>query len=211
MTIRIRRRRRGATLVELLLFLALVAITAVSLLPLLFTSAEDRLLQQTVSLVEQNGTQLLQTLAYRIRHAERIVSPAQGVSASVLALQSSSGSTNPTLFGVSTGALIMVQRTVKQTLSSQQVAVENFRVRNTSESGTRQSVLISFTVARTIRLQSPRSYRRTFEAVFSPFPDDEYHAETCSCIAPSCSGGYYQWQVCDNGQCLDAQTEMKCP
>lgn len=203
--------RPGTTLIELLLFTAILVIVSVSVIPILFYATEDRLLQQTASVVEQNGTQLLQTIAYRVRHAERIISPSPGTAGSVLVLQTSSGATNPTIIGISTGAMLFIHHTIQETLSSTQVAVEDLEFRNTSTSATRQSVQVTFRLSRTIRLQSPRSYSRQFEAVFTVFPDDDLHEEDCVCAVPGCAGDYYAWQVCEEAQCLTAQTELECP
>lgn len=204
--------RKGTTLIELLIFIAILAIVSVAVLPLLFAATEDRLLQQTISLVEQNGAQLLQTIGNEARHAERVISPALGATGSILTLQTSSGSTSPTIVGFATGALVLVRRTAKQTLSSTQVAIGDFSVRNTSTSVSRQSVMVSFTVSRTIRLQAPRTFSRTFEALFTLYPDDRPHAEACTCAVPGCAGnGTYVWQVCEMGSCLTAQTALQCP
>lgn len=56
--------RPATTLIELLIYVAILGVIAAVVLPILFMSTEDRLLQQTVSVVEQNGTQLLQTISY---------------------------------------------------------------------------------------------------------------------------------------------------
>src|SRR5207248_1996679 len=97
------RLRSGTTLIELLIFIAILAIAGSAILPLLFASTEDRILQQTVSIVEQNGSQILQTIGYRIHHAERVLDPLLRGSGSVLALQTGSGSENPTIIGISSG------------------------------------------------------------------------------------------------------------
>ncbi len=205
-------RRRGTTLVELLIFMAVLALVGIAVLPILFATAEDRLLQQTVSIVEQNGTQILQTLEYRVRHAEKILDPLYLSSGSVLAVQTGSGSTDPMIFGISSGALVYIHHTVKEVLSSTQVSVQNLLVRNTSASQARQSVFVQFDVSRTIRLQAPRSYRRTFQAAIALYPDDEIVGNECGCALPGCGGGnQYVWQVCDAGSCLTAQTPMECP
>ncbi len=204
--------RPGTTLIELLIFIVILALVAVAVLPLLFTATEDRLLQQTISIVEQNGAQLLQTIGYEARHAERIILPAIGASGSILTLQTGSGGTNPTVIGFATGSVILVRRTAKQTLSSSQVAIQNFTVRNTSVSSVNQSVFVSFTVSRTIRLQAPRTYSRSFEALFTLYPDHDLRVDPCSCAVPGCAGNSsYVWQVCEAGSCLTAQTAMKCP
>ena len=203
--------RKGMTLVELLIFLAILGVLASTLLPLLFSTTEDRLLQQTASIVEQNGQQILQTLGYHVRHAEKILDPSMGSTGSVLAVQTGSGTTDPTIFGVSTGVLLLVRSTVKEAVSSTQVAVENFQVYNASPSATRHSVRVRFTLTRTIRLQAPRTYRRRFEAVFTLQPDDIMDGNPCGCAAPGCGvGGVYAWQVCQAGSCFTAQTQMEC-
>lgn len=206
-----RRARPGTTLIELLIFLAILGITASTLLPLLFSTTEDRLLQQTASIVEQNGTQILQALGYRIRHAERILDPSMGSTGSVLALQTGSGATDPTIFGVSTGVLLLIRSTIQESISSTQVAVREFSVQNTSVSEDRQSVRVRFRLSRTIRLQAPRSYDRRFEAVFTIFPADEPRGNPCGCAVPGCGeGGVYAWQVCEEHACVTAETPLEC-
>ena len=206
------RRRPGATLIELLIFIAVLALVGVAVMPLLFATAEDRLLQQTVSIVEQNGAQILQTITYRVRHAEKILDPSISSTGSILAVQTGSGSTDPTIFGISSGALVIIHRTAKEIVSSTQVAVQDLVVRNTSQSATRQSVFVQFKVSRTIRLQAPRSYLRTFEALITLHPDDEREGNACACAVPGCAGGnVYAWQVCEEGACLTAQTPLECP
>ena len=205
-------KRSGSTLIELLIFMAILAIVGIAILPLLFMASEDRLLQQTVATVEQNGTQILQTLQYHVRHAEKILDPELSATGAVLALQTGSGSTDPTIIGISSGSLQMVRRTTKEVISAPQVAVQNFFVRNTSASSTRQSVFVQFTVTRSIRLQAPRSYTRTFQALLTLNPDDKLEGNACSCAVPGCgTGGDYVWQVCEAGACLTAQTQMECP
>lgn len=210
----LRSRRPGVTFIELLLFLAIVSMAGIMLLPLFFRATENRLLQETISVVEHNGTQILQTLAQHVRHAERIVDPGSGGSKSVLALQTSSGSTNPTIFGVSSGSFIMVQHTLRQTISSPQVAVTDFRARNTSASATRQSVEVSFKVSRSIRLEGPRLYTQVFSATYDKYPDDATTGGTCgagSCAGPACVNALtYGWQVCSAGACQNASTDLTC-
>jgi hypothetical protein len=90
--------------------------------------------------------------------------------------------------------------------------VEDFFVQDTSTSANRGSVLVRFTLSKTIRLQAPRRYGRTFEGVFSIFPADEPKGTLCNCGAPSCIGPtLYLWQVCIAGGCQSAQTQLECP
>jgi type II secretory pathway pseudopilin PulG len=202
--------RHGTTLIELIIFITVLALVATAILPLLFATTEDRMLQQTVSLVEQNGSQILQTIGTQIHNSERVLDPGLMATGSVLALQSASGAINPIVIGVSSGSLILVRNTIAQTLSSTQVAVEDFVVRNTSLSATRQSVIVSFRVSRAIRLQLPHSYSRVFQAAYTLYPTDKTKGDACHCAMPGCAADYYVWNVCDAGACLESRTQMEC-
>lgn len=202
--------RPGTTLVELILFLGIFAVIGSLVLPILFASTETRLLQQTISIVEHNGTQLLQNVGYRIRMAERVLDPLPNGTGSVLALQTSSGAINPVIIGVNSGSLVVIRHTIKQVLSSPQVSIQNFVVRNTSASSGDYSVEVSFIASRTIRLQSPRTYRKIFKAAFTLFPIDNPKGNPCECGEPQCIGNNnYSWEVCE-GECLSATTYLEC-
>lgn len=204
------RHRPGTTLIELLVFLAIMALVIGVTVPLLFTAAENRVLQQTISIVEHNGAQIIQNIGVKIRNSESIALPATGQEGKVLVLQTGSGTTNPTIVALQSGSIILVQRAIKETVTSEQVAVENFRVSNTSVSDTSQSVAISFTVSRTIRLQRPYSYRQQFEAAFSLLPDEE-RTGNCNCPPPTClNGTALEWYVCDTGVCDYGATALQC-
>lgn len=201
--------RPGTTLVELLIFLAIMAMVVSVTLPMMFTAAENRLLQQTVSVVEQNGTQAVQNIGLKVRNAETIVYPPAGQTAKYLVLQTGSGNTNPTIIGALSGAVVIIQRSTKETVTTEQVGVDQFRVRNTSTSATSQSVSISFRASRTIRLQSPRSYTQKFDATFGLFPDDK-KTGACNCPSASCVANELTWYMCDSGVCEEATTALDC-
>lgn len=205
----IRRHRPGTTLVELLIFLAIMAMVVSVTLPMLFTAAENRLLQQTVSVVEQNGTQAVQNIGLKVRNAETVVYPAAGQTAKYLVLQTGSGTTNPIIIGALSGAVVIIQRSTKETITTEQVGVDQFRVRNTSTSATSQSVSISFRASRTIRLQSPRSYTQRFDATFGLLPDDR-RTGACNCPPASCASNALTWYMCDTGVCEEATTALEC-
>lgn len=204
--------RPGISLVELLIFIAVLALVIAVSLPLLFSASENRVLQQTISIVEHNGVQVLQNVSVRIHHAERILSPALGSTGSFLALQTSSGAINPIIIGSQSGSLSIVEHATREKISSSQVAITDFVVRNTSVSATRQSVQVSFRVSRTIKFQQPHSYAQWFEATIPLFPADEPVGNACGCAAPSCYGNdTIGWQICQEGMCISATTPLTCP
>ena len=202
--------RQGFTLVELLLFLAIFSIVAVVMLPMLYATVETRMRQQTIELVEDNANQALQQIERRIRNAERIIAPTMGSTGSVLVLQMASGSLNPMIIGAQTGALVVIEYDLRRTLTSSQVAISNFVVRNTSSDDDAPSVSLSFKVSRTIRLQMPHTYTRFFEAAATLHPADDPQGD-CGCSAASCSDNVVTWYVCSGGTCSEREDDMSCP
>jgi len=208
----VRRRHPGTTLIELLLFLGILSLVAGLTVPILFSATENKLLQQTISIVEQNGTQVIQSATYSIRHAERILSPLPGQTGSFLALQTSTNATNPTIIAVDSGAIVVIKHTLKETVSTVQVGVTGFEVRNTSVSASKPSVLMTFTMSRTIRLQQPHSYTQTFETLIGLPPNDVPVGGACGCDIPSCmSANVLAWQVCESGVCGEVIEQVQCP
>jgi type II secretory pathway pseudopilin PulG len=203
--------RSGVTFIELLMFLSVLSIVCAVILPLLFAATENRLLQESISIVEHTGTQMLESFDADVRHAQKILDPTTGGQGTVLALQTDSAETSPTIFGVGSGSLFVIRGTNKIILSSPQVAVSNFRVRNTSTSSTSQSVQISFTLSRTIRLEAPHMYSQNFKTLIPLYRDDAPASIGCSCTVPGCiDSNNYAWQVCMSGVCQNATDQMKC-
>jgi type II secretory pathway pseudopilin PulG len=204
--------RQGTTLIELLIFLAILGVVVAITLPLLFTATENRVLQQTVSIVERNGAQIMQNTELHIRQGQRILSPAIGQTGSVLVLQTGSDELDPVMIGVSSGSVYLIEHTTRERISSPQVAVQNFIVRNTSTSTSRQSVSLSFRLSRTIRLQLPHSYARNFETTIGLSPADVVGEYACGCLPPYCSAANtYAWEVCEDNSCLDGTSHLDCP
>jgi type II secretory pathway pseudopilin PulG len=197
-------------MIELLIFLAIFCVVSVVMVPMLYATIETRMRQQTIELVEDNAGQALQQIERRIRNAERIISPALGATGSVLVLQMASGAINPTIIGVQTGALVVIEKDVRKKLTSSQVAVSHFVVRTTSTSAAEPSTFLSFKVSRTIRLQMPHTYTRYFESAAALHPADVPTGD-CGCSSASCSGNIVMWYVCSGGSCSERQDVIECP
>jgi len=205
------RRHPGTTLIELLLFLGILSLVAGLTLPILFATTENKLLQQTISIVEQNGTQVIQNVTYAVRHAERIVFPPMGRKGSYLALQTGIDDGNPTIIGVNSGSILIIKRALQETLSTEQVGVTHFEVHNTSISASRPSVLVTFRMSRTIRLQQPHSYAQSFETLINLPPNDVPVGADCGCAAPTCpAADTLTWQVCEDSVCAEVTTDLEC-
>ncbi|MBT4120148.1 MAG: hypothetical protein HOG89_03635 [Candidatus Peribacter sp.] len=202
-------KRSGTTLIELLLFLAFFGLSSGVLLAFFFMTSEQRVRQQTIATVEQSGVQLIQTLTNRIRSSERILDPAIGTAGDILALQLADDTLYPTIIGVSGSVLYVGEANTLRAMSSSNVTVSNFIIRNTSSAEDLASVLVEFDVTRTVPLTIPLEYTRKFEALVPLFPDDQPSAP-CSCASPSCSDGIYSWSYCIDTVCTDATVDLPC-
>ena len=202
--------RRGATLVELLLFLAFFSLSTGVLTSFFLMTSEQRVHQQTIVTVEQSGVQILQTLGMRIRSAERVLVPVAGSSGTLLALQLSDAALHPTIVGLSGSALYVGEENALKRISSTDVAIGNLVVRNTSVATDHPSVLIQFSVSRYVPLSNPIEYTRQFEALIPLFEDSVDNAP-CSCAVPACVAGRFEWQYCLEDVCTDADVSLPCP
>lgn len=200
----------GTTLVELLLFLAIFAVSSGVLLAFFFATSDQRLRQQTIATVEQSGLQMMETLTMRIRTSERVLDPAAGSTGSILALQIDDPDLNPSVAGLQSGALIVGQAGALQTISSPDVTVSNFIARPVYTNPARVSVFISFTVSRTIPVASFPSFSRDFETVVTLSPDDSEGGNSCGCSSPSCVQHSYRWEYCPSGSCLNSPVSLPC-
>lgn len=203
-------RRPGTSLIELLMFIGIFAMCVGVLITVLASSNEQRVRQQTIAAVEQEGMQLIQMLAKRVRRAERVILPSAGSTGSVLVLQVADTAQDPTIIAIQTGAIMAAESSTIRTLSSNKVTVSNFAFKNTSATDDRQSIHISFTVSSDIPLLQDVSYSRTFESLVVLFSDDDLSGNACGCSAPVCSNGVLTWGVCDGETCNAVDGSLPC-
>ena len=203
--------RPAMTLVELLIFTALLGLVAALIIPVLVSSNVSRVRQESIASVEQSGIQLIQSLTNYIHRSERILDPPLLQTGSILALQVTPESNNPTIIVLQSGALMLVRGDTLEALSSTGTNVTNFIVANTSARADRPSVHLSFIMSMIIPLAQPIVHTRLFETTVSLYPDTETQGDDCGCTPPTCSGGVYQWQVCNqNSSCASATTSITC-
>jgi hypothetical protein len=203
------RHRPGTTLVELLMFTAFFAVSSSVFIVFFISTSEQRIRQQVISTVEQSGIQLMQTLSNRVRSAERVLGPVAASSGTVLALQLSDESYNPTIMGLSGSQLFVAEANTIKALSADNISLSDFSIYNTSVADARASVLIRFTITQSTEVTVPISYQRTFESAISLFPDDIASAQ-CGCTVPQCNAGTYEWQYCEEDVCADATVLLPC-
>ncbi len=96
-----RHNQTGYTLVELLLYIAIVGSLLTAIVFFLGTTVESRLKNETISEVNDQGASIMDTLTQTIRNATSITSPASGASLPALTLVVPTGTLSPTVFDLS--------------------------------------------------------------------------------------------------------------
>lgn len=158
------RKQTGYTLIELLLYVAMIGVLLSAVAYFFGAAAEARVKNQTVSEVDTQGTYVMDYMAETIRNATSVSSPTIGTSGSSLTLVVPVGSLSPTVFSLSSGTIQVKEGTgAAASLTSDDVVITSFTVKNLSRSGTTGIVQISFTLNRVnASNRSEYDYSRTF-------------------------------------------------
>lgn len=201
--------RSGVTLVELLLFVGILALSTGAIIGFFLLTTDARVRHAVASDVEQSAIQVQGLLENEIRHAERIIDPAQGSSGAVLTLQVADDDTGPVIISVESGYLLIVRHDAEYLLTPPDVTVSGWRVYNVSASSARQTATVEFTVSKRIPLIKGGTYSRLVRQTFTVFPDDARSGNACSCPSPQCDHGIYEWGVCE-GSCVRLSGAVLC-
>jgi len=98
-------KKEAFTLIELLLYIAILSTLAMVLASFLPLVMEARVKRKTIDEVESQGAQAMTIMLQTIRNASGINSPATSTSAGTISLSMASTTLNPTVFDVSAGAI----------------------------------------------------------------------------------------------------------
>lgn len=198
----------GTTMLEMILFLGIVAIMSTTIVTVYIATQEARVRQRVIAEVEQRGTQLLETMTKTIRHAERVLKPLGSQTGSIVALQMALNGSFPTLFaGTSSGNLLLVQKTSTAALLGDNIHITDLVFRATGE----RNITFSFELIGNVQSIPPSTYSQMFSGTATLFPDDQSEAGGCtSCPLPACTNGRYQWYHCANDTCAMSPTTIEC-
>lgn len=158
------RKRKGFTLVEILLYVAVAGSIVFSITILFLTTLDSKTHNRTIAEVEQEGIQVMQNITQTIRNASFISSPSQGTSAAAVSLSVPDSSKNPTIFDVS-GNTIRVKRgaATAVNLTSSNVIVSGINFSNLTQTGTNGTIRIQFTLTHiNPGNKQPYDYSKTF-------------------------------------------------
>lgn len=152
---------KGFTLIELLLYTVIAAGLLLSVTALLSLLIQSRTKNETMSVVNQNGLQIMQFITQTTRNAKTITTPVVGADGSVLQLQDSVGQNIN--FDMSSGTLYLNKSNQIFNLSSSNIVVSNLKFSNLSSDPARNSIKIEFTLSyNNAANRSEYNYTQTF-------------------------------------------------
>lgn len=141
------RNEKGFSLLELVLYIGLLAIILTVASTLLVTLLEARAKHQTITEVGEVGQQVTSAITQAIRNADAITSPATGTSASSLTLATFTTATNPTVINLS-GTTLQIKEGTSAAIpiTSSYVTVSSLTFTNLTRSGTPGVIQVRYTL-----------------------------------------------------------------
>ncbi len=156
--------QRGYTLIDLLMYIAIVGSLLIAVTMFAALSTESRVKNQSVSEVNSQGSAAMDYMTQAVRNADTISAPVAGATASSLTVTVPTSSLSPTIFDLSGGALRVKEGTaaaIALTNSKVQISALNFK--NLTRPSTPGIVQISFVVSRTNpNGKNEYDYQKTF-------------------------------------------------
>lgn len=139
----------GYTLIELLLYIAIVGSLLTVITTFFGTAVDARVKGQTISEVDDQGTAVMDQITQSIRNAVSVTTPSTGSSGSTLTLAESGTGVNPTVYSLSGSTLQIKEGTTAAIpIASGIIQISNLTFTNLARGGTPGIVQISFTISR---------------------------------------------------------------
>lgn len=155
--------KNGFTLIELVIYFAIVAVILLVAVNFGFRIIENRTQIMAYREVQQNSRFAMDLVVKKIRSASWVREPAAGATSSSLILGMPDQSFNPTIFEVTDGVLQVTEGANGPfPITSDQVKISNFLLTNTSYAGTPGNIGIDITVE-----YNNKSGRPEYDAVLS--------------------------------------------
>lgn len=157
----------GYTLIELLIYIAIVAALIAAVSSVVFTLLNGKAKLLTVGETNQNSRAAMDRMTLAVRNADAITAPAAGATGTALVLQMPDASVNPTQFSLVNGAIQMREgASAASALTADEVTVRGLVFRNLTATGAPGTIRIEMAVSSTnpsgnIDYEYGQTYRET--------------------------------------------------
>ena len=136
--------KNGFTLVELLVYMALMGMFLVVLLEIFTLTISTKLSSQSTSSLAYDGRYILSKLSYEIKHADSVLIPSLGVTASTLQLVSGGVAST---YSLSSGNLIKTTAGNSQSLNGLDTNIDTITFKNIGNSGGKPTIQINYVIS----------------------------------------------------------------
>lgn len=141
---------RGFSLVELLVYLALMSIFLMTLLNIFTTTLKTKLASESTSGISQDSRYILSKLSYDVNNADSVALPLLGSSSASLQLVSSGSAST---YGLSAGNLVKTTGGISTNLNGINTQLDSISFKNIGNPGGKPTIQIVFTVRSKIIIQ----------------------------------------------------------
>jgi hypothetical protein len=141
---------RGFTIVELLIYMGLMAIFITVLLGIFTAALKTKLATQSTSSISQDSRYILSKLSYDVNNADSITSPALGVTSDSLQIVTS-GSTGT--YSLNNGNLVKTSGGISANLNGNDTQLDSISFKNIGNSGGKPTIQVIYTVRSKIIIQ----------------------------------------------------------
>lgn len=154
----------GLSLVELLLYIAILGTLMGSIAVFFGMTSSARLRGQNISEVNQQGQYALDVIANSIRGATSITTPATGGTGTSLTIVVPTASLSPTVITITSGSVQIKEGAgASLSLTNSRVTASSFSVKNLTRANSKGTLQISFVLSRyNPSGRAEYSYSRTF-------------------------------------------------
>ncbi|MBI5466118.1 MAG: prepilin-type N-terminal cleavage/methylation domain-containing protein [Candidatus Kerfeldbacteria bacterium] len=160
---------RGFSLLELIIYIAILAVLLMVIVGLASTSSQSSSAEEARAEVQQNLRFSLDTISSAVRRAASINTPTAGGSGSALSLAMSDGSKNPTVFDLSSQVLRITEGAgIAQALTNNRVKVTSIGFQHLANaSPAKPTIQITLTIAYNDLGRSVYQYSKTEQTTVS--------------------------------------------
>ncbi len=154
----------GFTLIELVVYVAIVGVLLLSIVSFYGLVIDVRVKNQSIAEVNQQGQLAMDGITQTIRNATSITTPALASSGAALTLVVPTGSLSPTVFKLNGTALqITAGVSTPVALTGSKVQISSLTFKNLTRAGTNGIVQVSFVISRTNNTgRATYDYQKTF-------------------------------------------------
>jgi len=154
----------GYTLIELLLYVAIVGAVLTSVTFFFGITLDARVKNQSILEVNEQGTAVMDAITQTIRNGNSITAPTIGTSGASLTLVVPTGTLSPTIFNLSSGAVQIKEGAAALVpVTSSKVVVSSLTFKNLSRASTPGTVQVSFVISRlNPNNKNEYDYQKTF-------------------------------------------------